>query len=1048
MKNKLKICLNYMLVMFLFINTIKAQYDDAWRVEDNDSTSLQSNHRNIYDSYLPALPMMVHPTSTSMALQRYLGYPVSHATALVDISIPLYEFKEKFVSLPFELKYHSSGRRIQDLPGVIGHGWTLNPGLKISRTIYGKPDDGYPVRDLDATLALSNTFDGLKELIYMSIPASDSDYQIYPLSGDSFNKRGDGQYDIFTIHLPHRSASFILMYDEKRQPYPFFVQMIPESPLVIEPKILPTSQILNCPPISCNLWLYGFTVKDEFGNEYHFGEVAHKQAHENPQYIEHTRTGQDGLDVAIGWMLRKIIQSNGEEISFTYKELLEFNNMPQSNYQIIDDIRNKIPGHWINDQDVKDIATAYLVEEQGWIFKPVESYSNEPAKTKTISSISSNTKEMIFSYTDVNHSYYSYLSCLTVKDKLSNLQIKTIYFKIDNQDLHKRNLAEIEVAGMGKFLFEYHPYSRTEGFDWWGYCNGVTKGTKYVPAMQINYIGFTSNGTFNIDTYNGDNREPNISKMQSGALKKVTYPTGGSFEIEYQPHQAFFKNENFSRIVGGLRVSKTKMYDPVSNKTITKEYLYEKPHSTTEIYPTPESLIKTSTICLIALHPSGRKTFIEARSRIISLFSPHPNLSSINSTVWYEKVTEIYGEGKTIYTYDFKPANTNQIVFGDYSTNYYYHEINYPFYTAPRLLNMTHYGINGNKVQKVKHTYSTSSPNYTKGWIVLPVKRIFKKLSHNCITNYYNSDFLCDTESSPQSNTYEIFSNPIAFGIYFIKYGIITLSSTETVTYSGINNNDSIVEQISYTYDPSKKYNLRTKTVTDNTGDLKESYYYPYDNDEIPNKSVLSPDQQSKISLMDQKNYKTTVVQKTLEKGDSTLYSKIAGFTNISGNPDLFLPETDYFRTCAINTFEPRVRYHKYDSKGNPACVSYEGGPMIVYIWGYKGQYPVAKIETTSNLSSFYTTVTNAIGTTNTNTLNGNPTDKMVRTIFTNLRANSKMTNAFITSYTYKPLVGMTSETDPSGRTIFYEYDDFSRLIRVKDDAGKILKEYRYNYAQ
>ncbi len=49
-------------------------------------------------------------------------------------------------------------------------------------------------------------------------------------------------------------------------------------------------------------------------------------------------------------------------------------------------------------------------------------------------------------------------------------------------------------------------------------------------------------------------------------------------------------------------------------------------------------------------------------------------------------------------------------------------------------------------------------------------------------------------------------------------------------------------------------------------------------------------------------------------------------------------------------------------------------------------------------------------------------------------------------TYTYAPLVGITSETGPDARTIYYDYDDLSRLKVVRDQDGKILKQYDYQY--
>ena len=54
--------------------------------------------------------------------------------------------------------------------------------------------------------------------------------------------------------------------------------------------------------------------------------------------------------------------------------------------------------------------------------------------------------------------------------------------------------------------------------------------------------------------------------------------------------------------------------------------------------------------------------------------------------------------------------------------------------------------------------------------------------------------------------------------------------------------------------------------------------------------------------------------------------------------------------------------------------------------------------------------------------------------------------DAQITTYTYKPLVGVTSMTDAKGMTTFYEYDAFQRLKAVKDQSGNILKYTDYHY--
>ncbi len=54
---------------------------------------------------------------------------------------------------------------------------------------------------------------------------------------------------------------------------------------------------------------------------------------------------------------------------------------------------------------------------------------------------------------------------------------------------------------------------------------------------------------------------------------------------------------------------------------------------------------------------------------------------------------------------------------------------------------------------------------------------------------------------------------------------------------------------------------------------------------------------------------------------------------------------------------------------------------------------------------------------------------------------------AEMTTYTYSPLIGITSVNNAKNEIIYYEYDALSRLLYIKDQYGNIMKRTDYHYA-
>ena len=140
------------------------------------------------------------------------------------------------------------------------------------------------------------------------------------------------------------------------------------------------------------------------------------------------------------------------------------------------------------------------------------------------------------------------------------------------------------------------------------------------------------------------------------------------------------------------------------------------------------------------------------------------------------------------------------------------------------------------------------------------------------------------------------------------------------------------------------------------------------------------------------------------------------------------------------NPLENRLNYLEYDAYGNPLMVSKENGAIITYLWGYDHKYPVAKIENATYQEAIATGV-------NLSLINNTSTsDAVVRSELKKVRDG--LPNAMVTTFTYNPLQGVTSVTDPRDYTMFYTYDSYNRLKEVRDQDNHLVSDYEYEYKQ
>ncbi len=1001
--------------------------------------------------------------------------PVNSFSGQADVQIPIYDVNYNDMNVPISLIYNTKGNKVKDPVGFTGLGWSLNAGGVIYRKKNSIVDENS--RELGGT-----TYSQEINYYYNSgkVRASYNDYNAvkrYSLDGvnDISNEVYDGMPDQFIFNFNGYSGSFYITRDSETGPIVLAIKT--NGNYALKGEILEIKDYLtfndSIKDRNTNRCIYAIKLTDDKGFKYIFGN--------SPDNIEFGNPGQlmsRGEFTANAWHLAEIISPNNQKIEFSYErkgkiiipDMYWVSLLRSSSYNF------KAYGQMLLAFAFTSGSGSQISSDRGQHSSYYFSFPTYLKKIKTPS------QEISFDYErqqglsyDLTKYYYPNLS--EILDVSEQREMKSDNYKLDKiliSNLNKeikfdyieQATQRLKLSGLTfgvnqgnvlleekKYLFTYNPLLlpnfESDETDHWGYYNGRSR-------------------SYTNDYYS--QREPDSSHMFAEILTAIKLPNKGYLNLEYEPHYyskiatqfPFDVTEKKANILaGGARVKKIISKSNSDNPNIEREYFYV------------QDYVNGGQLSSGVL--SGIPKYSNSGSRYTS-YKDNGFWSggSGSTTMHYQKAMDrnVFPMSNTNGNHVTYSEVTEKVNDGYITTTYTNHDNGYHD-KAPSLMH-------SNFDSETFEDPFISLQSY-RGLLLNSKFYSKEKFPQREVVNQYLIDINLES-GIPFMQRVGVPELPGAFRASSGKYPAnapLLTSSEERNFYPGQNTavSSSLFE---YQTTPRAYYGiLRAKTNTNSLGEvITKQYKYPNDfafsglytewvtnsNGDMIKVSRFGTNIYSKmvtanmVSLPIEVTTNLKPVNQPLKITSSllTLYND----NNIN---NLILPEqqlnfepADRYRSTNLLVTQPnasgiqydneyisKVNYRKYDNYGNLLEQQPTNGSSITYLYSYNFQYPIAGIR-----NADYSTIEGILGGASgiSAISSAMPTDAQVKVWTDLLRTSPLLKDAHITSFTYKPFVGMTSQTDPKGMTTYYEYDEFQRLKHVKDQKGNILKESTYHY--
>ena len=1006
------------------------------------------------------------------SLMRNVDYPVGHLNGMPNIKIPIDTIKAGSLTLPLEISFHiDSYIRANQMPGSVGAGWSLSSELQVSRTINGKDDLG-PGGYCSTSTVPSNFTNNFpyqqrtrQQMKFMVDGSADEepDKFFYQLLGKSgafyFQKQTDGSFKPIPvpfngIKINYNNGQFTII-DTDGTSYGFSTTKNDWSN-----DVLGINRILawKCEGIKNAAGIQEITFN--YSNSYNYLAVSYSDRLEVYDNINYYGSPDDALAPKSnlnGWGSATILpfwQITGPKLikygglsptlnTYAYNRLGEFQNI------------GYYEGVKGNPSATHNNLTNYLTSE-----------------------ITFRGGRIVFLYTNECQ-----LSSIQIKND-NGTTIKTVSFTQSydggnpgnyeynvNKYKHSRKLDMLHIDNQ-KYSFTYG-FDRQYGSvsDFWGYEAIMPDNYCVVPHQQINvsmgnciylYDGYRvpQDPYFPFPTMIGNGSDINhilsLAGWQRPAIS-ITYPTGGKTEFIVGPNRFRDPVDSTIKGAGGYRIEKIKYYDGLSDNPVKEKiYKYGPNEDETGMIRAIPSFSQDSSNCYLdetntyvfedaEINSTRKRTYLSGSSNSLTFSNGAP--------VNYNEVTEYdsdMGEitGKTVYKYDLY---------------YYFPEFSSP--TNPFPLERNDWDI-GMPDSVIHYKYQNGQLKW--------VKR--KNMDYNKFTDPYqifcgraslrgNHILVGGIVSGVQNQDwYTEHLGNLEYKFNGIKTGAMQLVS-EDESQRGDDGN-IITTRTNYSYnnpDPSVVSRIEN-TGSDGLTTI-QNIIYPLDyasggfTDNLIIKNIVS----APVERITRRNGKIVSGQISIYNNNGTVASTYQIESNQLNQSGFKLSNRavtgDYSTTSANVAFNRDPAYIQKLALGwdNTYLNLQQNSPSdnisTSYIWGYNNTYPVVKADNIDNstLSTKVTSALNAAGITNFGDITEpalNADQKSKWLVFNSVLRNSLPANVMVTTLTFKPLVGMTSQTDSKGMITYYEYDSFQRLKSIKDQNGNIIKSLDYHYKQ